>query len=191
MSLMPRRDDRALVLFVFAADRSLGVGVEDLPRQKELLHELFGKDGWECPQILAALDDCQELYFDRVSQIRMNGWSKGRVALVGDAAFCVSLIGGQGSALAMTGAYILAGEIARAEGRPEIAFSRYEERLRAYIEGKQKGAERFARSFVPGSRLGLFVRNQVTKFLTIPMVARLAFGRVLAEQLTLPDYSDL
>ena len=58
------------------------------------------------------------LYFDRVSQIRMPKWSQGRIALVGDAAYCVSLVAGQGSALAMTGAYVLAGELAKASGTP-------------------------------------------------------------------------
>ena len=82
--------------------------------QKALLNAKFGDAGWECPQILAALDESDDLYFDRVSQIRMDAWSKGRVALVGDAAFCVSLLAGQGSALAMAAAYVLAGELGRA-----------------------------------------------------------------------------
>ena len=67
----------------------------------------------------------------------------GRVALVGDAAFCVSLAAGQGSALAMTAAYVLAGELAKADGRHDEAFGAYETLLRAYIVIKQKGAERF------------------------------------------------
>ena len=71
---------------------------------------------WECPRILDELDRTQELYFDRVSLIRMESWSRGRVVLVGDAAFCVSLVAGQGSALAMISAYVLAGELANAGG---------------------------------------------------------------------------
>ena len=70
----------------------------------------------------------------------METWWRGRVALVGDAAFCVSLMAGQGSALAMTSAYVLAGELAKAIGRHEEAFGNYEMRLRAYISSKQKGA---------------------------------------------------
>jgi 2-polyprenyl-6-methoxyphenol hydroxylase-like FAD-dependent oxidoreductase len=71
------------------------------------------------------------------------------VALVGDAAFCVSLLAGQGSALAMTAAYVLAGELAMSRDQPQEAFRRYEERLRPFIETKQRAAERFARAFVP------------------------------------------
>jgi len=64
--------------------------------QKAILRKAFEGDGWELPRILAALDTCNDLYFDRVSQIRMDTWWHGRVALVGDAGFCVSLLAGQG-----------------------------------------------------------------------------------------------
>src|SRR6185437_8941268 len=106
--------------------------------------------------------------FDRVSQIRMDRWSQGRVALVGDAAFCVSLLAGQGSALAMISAYVLAGELMRARGRHEEAFARYEALLRAFISTKQRGAERFASAFAPKTRWGLQLRNQVIKAFAIP-----------------------
>ena len=96
---------------------------------------------------LDELKDTQELYFDRVSQIRMPSWSRGRVALVGDAAFCVSLLAGQGSALAMTSAYVLAGELAKAGGRHDVAFREYEAFLRAYIQ-YQAGRRRALRRCV-------------------------------------------
>ena len=67
---------------------------------------------------------------------------------------------GQGAALAMTAAYVLAGELAKAPGRHEEAFSNYETRLRAYIGSKQKGAERFSAAFAPKTPLGLFLRNR-------------------------------
>ena len=104
-------------------------------------------------------------------------WSRGRVALVGDAAFCVSLMAGQGSALAMTAAYVLAGELAKACGRHDEAFDRNEMLLRAFIESKQKGAERFSAAFAPRTRFGLFLRNQVIRACAIPGVARLALSR--------------
>ena len=153
-----------------------------------MLRDRFGDGKWECPRILDELDRTQDLYFDRVSQIKMKSWSKGRVALVGDAAFCVSLMAGQGSALAMTSAYVLAGELAKAGGRHEEAFSNYEELLRAYIDTKQQGAERFAGAFAPKTRWGLFLRNQVIKAFAIPGLARLAFGRDIIDTLQLPNY---
>ena len=115
-------DDRTLFLFVFTADVDPRPEMIDLPAQKAMLRESFSEGKWECPRILGELDRTQDLYFDRVSQIRMESWSRGRIALLGDAAFCVSLMAGQGSALAMTAAYILAGELAKSGGRHEEAF---------------------------------------------------------------------
>jgi len=180
------RDDKTLFLFVFAEDAN--TPIHDLPAQKRLLRNKFAKSQWECRRILDALDDAPELYFDRVSQIRMERWSCGRVALVGDAAYCVSLLAGQGSALAMTGAYILAGELAKANGQHDIAFANYEKLMRGFVEKKQRGAERFASAFAPKTRLGLFFRNQVIKMAAIPRFARLTFGRDIIDTLELPDY---
>ena len=181
-------DDRTLFLFVFVADDATAHANLDLAAQKTLLRDRFGAEPWECRRILDALERAPELYFDRVSQIRMNNWSRGRVALVGDAAFCVSLMAGQGSALAMTAAYVLAGELANAGGRYDEAFARYETLLRPYIDLKQQGAARFASAFAPKSRWGLFVRNQVIRGLAIPGLGKLAFGRELIDSLPLPDY---
>jgi len=180
------RDDRTLFLFIFGSGGE--PEAHGLAAQKKILRRTFEGDGWELPRILAALDACGDLYFDRVSQIRMDVWSRGRVALVGDAASCVSLLGGQGSALAMTAAYVLAGELATSRGRPQEAFHRYEERLRPFMRAKQKAAERFAVAFVPRTQLGLFSRNQVIRTFRVPAIARFAIGRELRDQLALPRY---
>jgi 2-polyprenyl-6-methoxyphenol hydroxylase-like FAD-dependent oxidoreductase len=180
------RDDRVLFLFVFAADN--GALPITLDQQKAMLRETYRGGKWECPRILDELDRTHELYFDRVSQIRMGSWTKGRVALVGDAAFCVSLLAGQGSALAMISAYVLAGELANAGGCYEKAFARYESQLRAYIDTKQRGAERFAGAFAPQTSWGLWFRNQVIRAFAIPGLARFAVGREIIDSLRLPDY---
>ncbi|HVY57676.1 MAG TPA: FAD-binding domain [Xanthobacteraceae bacterium] len=178
--------NRTLFLFVFATGNA---AMPDTPEgQKQVLRTRYGDGGWECPRILDALDAAPELYFDRVSQIRMPSWSRGRVALVGDAAFCVSLLAGQGSALAMTAAYVLAGELANADGRHEEAFRRYETCLRTYIETKQAGAERFAGAFAPKTAWGLWFRNQVVNAFAIPGLARFAVGREIIDTLRLPEY---
>jgi 2-polyprenyl-6-methoxyphenol hydroxylase-like FAD-dependent oxidoreductase len=130
----------------------------------------------------------QQLYFDHVSQIKLESWSRGRVALVGDAAFCVSLVAGQGSALAMISAYVLAGELAKAGGHYEEAFASYEAFLRAYISRKQQGAERFAAVFAPKTQWGLSFRNQMIRAFAIPGLARLAVGRDIIDALRLPEY---
>ena len=179
-------NDRTLFLFVFATDS--GALPAKLDLQKAMLRERYRDGKWECPRILDELDSTQELYLDRVSQITMESWSKGRIALVGDAAFCVSLMAGQGSALAMISAYVLAGELARAGRGHEEAFDKYEAVLRAYISTKQRGAERFAGALAPKTQWGLRFRNQVTKAFAIPGVARLAVGRGIIDRLRLPDY---
>jgi 2-polyprenyl-6-methoxyphenol hydroxylase-like FAD-dependent oxidoreductase len=179
-------EDRTLFLFVFTAGEDSAP--LDLPGQKALLRARYGDGRWECSRILDELDHVQDFYFDRVSQIRMNAWSKGRVALVGDAAFCVSLMAGQGAALGMTAAYVLAGELAKA-GRQDEAFANYEALLRGFIASKQSGAARFSAAFAPKTRSGLFLRNQVIKASAIPGVARFAFAREITDTLRLPQYS--
>ena len=126
------------------------------------------------------------IYLDSVSQIRMQNWTQGRVALIGDAAFCVSLLAGQGSALAMISAYVMAGELAAAHGRYQDAFVKYEMRLREYISVKQNAAERFAGAFAPKTRAGLFFRNQVIRAFAFPGLARLFIGRGIVDRLELP-----
>lgn len=181
-------DDRTLFLFVFASERDIPVASLDLGAQKRILHEQFGGELWECRHILAELDRAQDLYFDRVSQITVESWSRGRVVLVGDAAFCISLTGGQGSALAMIAAYVLAGELGKAHGAHERAFHLYEQTLRPFIVSKQRAAERFAAAFAPRTRWGLWLRNQVIRAAAIPGAARLALSRDIVDTLELPKY---
>ena len=178
-------DDQALFLFVFTADDTLP---ERLDLQKAMLRDRYREGKWECPRILSRLEGTPEVYFDRVSQIKMDSWSRGRVALIGDAAFCVSLLAGQGSALAMISAYVLAGELAEANGRHEEAFGKYEAFLRGYIKTKQQGAERFASVFAPKTQWGLNFRNHVIRAFAIPGLARLALGRDIVDTLKLPEY---
>lgn len=183
------RDDQTLFLFVFTDDAAELASDPDLSRQKAILRARFGDSAWEWPRILDALDRTNDLYFDRVSQIRMPKWSQGRIALVGDAGYCVSLLAGQGSALAMTGAYVLAGELAKSSGRHVESFANYEKVLRAFIDTKQRGAERFAGAFAPKTRWGLILRNQIINAAAIPGFARIAFGRSIVDNLQLPEYS--
>jgi 2-polyprenyl-6-methoxyphenol hydroxylase-like FAD-dependent oxidoreductase len=178
--------NRTLFLFVFTVDDSplpTAVGL-----QKEMLHKRYADGGWECPHILQHLDRTEDLYFDSVSQIRMNSWSQGRVALSGDAAFCVSLLAGQGSALAMISAYVLAGELLAADGRHQEGFLKYEAFLREYIHTKRQGAKRFAAALAPRTQLGLLTRNLVTKAFAVPGLARLVIGKEITDEIQLPDY---
>jgi 2-polyprenyl-6-methoxyphenol hydroxylase-like FAD-dependent oxidoreductase len=115
-------------------------------------------------------------------------WTRGRVTLIGDAASCVSLLAGQGTALAMVAAYILAGELHRANANYSEAFARYQDLFAPFVRTKQEAALRFADFFAPKSKLSLFLRNQMMKLLKIPWVADLTIGRDIADKLSLPQY---
>ncbi len=185
------REDRTVFLMTFADGHVAGADTEE--EQKAQLRRRFENSGWECLQILAALDSAQEFYFDRVSQVRMESqpglWSKGRVTLLGDAASCVSLLAGQGSSLAMTAAYILAGELNRARDNYGQAFARYQQWFGPVVLKKQRSALRLAASFAPKSKLTLMLRNELFNLMSIGWLANLAVGRDLADHLDLPAYS--
>ncbi len=183
------RADRTLFLFIFADDGDAVSTASDLRAQKAVPRAKYGTGAWECAEIVARLEEATDLYFDRVSQIRMEAWSKGRIALVGDAAFCVSLAAGQGSALAVTAAYVLAGELLKANGRHEDAFRAYESRLRDRLAAKQAGAVRFSAAFAPRTRWGLLVRNLIVNAIALPGLAPFIAGREFIDTLAIPDFA--
>ena len=115
-------------------------------------------------------------------------WSRERTVLVGDAAYCPSLLAGEGAAFAMAGAYIVAAELERAGGAYTRAFAEYERRLRPFIERKQQVARAFAPSFAPSTSLGLSVRDQVIRLTAIPLIGDFLMRRFLGDDFLLPDY---
>lgn len=176
------RGDATMFLFIFRAHRdSTGLAPKDQLRNQ------FGDVGWECRDMLAALDDVDDLYFDVVSQVRMDRWSRGRVLLIGDAAGCISLLGGEGTGLAMTEAYVLAGELARAGGDHRPAFAAYEARLRPFIKSKQAGAASYIGFFATRTRLGLWLRNVAMRAANFAPLATLFTGS-MRDDFELPDY---
>ena len=126
-------------------------------------------------------------YFDAVSQIRMPSWTRGRVALVGDAAACPSFLAGQGSAPAMVESYTLAAELARGRDHGE-AFARYEQRLAPFLRSKQDAATGLGLAFAPKNHFQLGVRNTVMKLMGLPKVADLAMGRSFRDAVELPAF---
>jgi len=183
ISRFSMRDDRTLFLFIMR-DEYLD-GAQD---PKALLRHVFDGSGWEWPQIERELDRATEIYFDSVSQIRMKRWTKGRVALVGDAAACVSLMAGEGTGLAIAESYVLAGELHASGGDFAAAFARYEQRLMPFLARKQGSAAKFASTFAPRSSLGIHFRNVVTRLMGVPFVADFFVGRSLRDDIVLPDY---
>jgi 2-polyprenyl-6-methoxyphenol hydroxylase-like FAD-dependent oxidoreductase len=130
----------------------------------------------------------KDVYFDRVSQIRMPRWAKGRTALIGDAAACVSLVAGEGTGLAMAEAYVLAGELHNCGNDHIAALARYQERMMPFLRRKQAAAAKFASSFAPKSALGITFRNHVSRLLRVPWIADFFIGRAVRDDMKLPDY---
>ena len=179
-------DDRTLFLLTVRHDGP--VPTDDRPAQEALLRNALADAGWETPAILALMPQAETFYFDSVSQIRMPAWTRGRVALVGDAAACPSFLAGQGSALAMVESYTLAAELAHAGDHRE-AFARYEQRLRAMVASKQDGAVGLGPAFAPTNRLQLLFRNTVMRLMGLPKVADLAMSRSFHDAVELPTFA--
>ncbi|OBG63221.1 hypothetical protein A9X03_14880 [Mycobacterium sp. E1715] len=183
------RDEKTMFLFIFTPEHMSGPDPHDASEVNATLHQVFGNAGWECPEILRQLDGAADVYFDRTSQIVMDHWSDGRVALVGDAAGAVSLLAGEGTGLAMVQAYTLAGELDRAGDDHREAFRRYENRLRPIVEARQRSARAFATTFAPKTALGLWTRNQASKLLNVPLLADWVVGSEFGNDIALPEYA--
>jgi 2-polyprenyl-6-methoxyphenol hydroxylase-like FAD-dependent oxidoreductase len=182
------RGNRTVFFFIWIEDAKLAVDRHDTDAQKQTLRSRFRDCGWECEAILAALDASDNLYFDSVSQMRMPAWSRDHVTLVGDAAYCPSLLAGEGAAFAMAGAYTLAGELHRADADVHSASRGYEQTLRPLIERKQRSALRLGHWFAPRTRVGLLARNQITRMMSWPWVSRWFMGNMIDDRFTLPAY---
>ncbi|MEV7092290.1 FAD-dependent monooxygenase [Amycolatopsis sp. NPDC051045] len=159
-----RLPDRLHVGLVFAAD-----GVEFHRRtpgeQRALVAQLFAGTGWETPKLLEALAAADDLYVDSISQIHLDRWSKGRVVLLGDAAWCAGP-GGSGTGLAMMGAQVLAGELAAAGGDHVTAFAKYEQRLRKPATVGLKNGKGSGNFLAPRTAAKIRNRNRAYRMLS-------------------------
>jgi 2-polyprenyl-6-methoxyphenol hydroxylase-like FAD-dependent oxidoreductase len=169
-------------------------GLEDLGRSDQIaiLRKTFADAGGAAPRILAQLDDAP-MYFDAIGQVRAPRWSKGRVALLGDAAFCPSPVGGGGSSLALIGAYVLAGELSRTDDL-HTALGRYEQFMRPHVTSAQDVRPAMLRRANPRTRAGIRVLHTGARAIANPAVRTgmsligSRFGRSAAEDVKLPDY---
>lgn len=177
-------DDPAF--FVFASELLPPVG-DDVALQKQQAVAALSGGGWRMPELVARIPDATEFWMDSISRASVEHWSRGRVALVGDAAWGNAL-GGFGTGLALVGAYVLAGELALARGDHDAAFSAYEERMRGYAAIAEK--VNAGRLMAPRTRTGIVARNLL--FTTLAAVRPLM--RLVdrpARTMDLPDYDAL
>ena len=163
----------------------------DAGRQKAFLRERFRDAGWEAPRVLAGMDGTDDFYFDVLRQVRMTRWSNGRVVLAGDAAWCVTPLGGRGTTLAIVGAYVLAGELARVGASPSEAFAAYERVMRPMVARSQGIPTWVPRLFHPRGRFGVLALHGVLRAASRPGVQR-AVGRLFGggeKEPDLPSYA--
>jgi 2-polyprenyl-6-methoxyphenol hydroxylase-like FAD-dependent oxidoreductase len=173
----------------------LDVHHRDTARQKQLLREAFAGLGWQVPRILAELDDAPAFYFDAITQLRMDTWSRGRISLCGDAGYCPGPAVGGSTSLAVVGAYVLAGELAAAAGDHTRAFDNCERALGPYVHDSRAFALRAARNLIPTSRFALWAQTRIMWLLgraptrLARVVANLTSAGVrMHDSVVVPDY---
>ncbi len=161
LALHPARGE-AGAAFIFRHPQISDLGRGDTLRQKQVIAEAYRGVGWAVPAILDRLKSIEDLYFDAVSRVRLDSWSRGRITLLGDAASSVSLFG-DGSTLAMAGAYHLAKALSQAPEDLGVALRGYESAHRRLTTPKHRHVHRVAGLLVPESRFALSPRNTVAR----------------------------
>ncbi|MEV0202049.1 FAD-dependent monooxygenase [Nonomuraea sp. NPDC050691] len=190
-----RHLDGARALFLFRSAYELDCRHHDVHRQKKLLRGAFDGMHPAVDRWLDELDRSPAFYFDSISQLRMDSWSRGRVTLVGDAGYSPGPAVGGSTSLAVVGAYVLAGELARAGGDHERAFPAYERAMAEHVRGSREAALSAAKTLIPTSRLGVAGLAQGARLISgLPSGIGRAFLRLttksarLHNSMTVEDY---
>jgi 2-polyprenyl-6-methoxyphenol hydroxylase-like FAD-dependent oxidoreductase len=151
------------VIFCFACEREIPYDRRDEAAQRRIIAEAFAGQGWRTAELLNEIAGSTSFYFDKLCQIRMPTWSKGRVVLVGDSAYCPSPAAGMGGSLALDGAAALADALHAAGGDHVRAFCAYDETFRPFIEQVQAEAVRVGlETLVPRTEAAIRQRNSKT-----------------------------
>ncbi len=176
-----KNPEMAEVAVMFRAQNILN-NIRDKNEQQQLLRNTFQDFGWEMPKIFALMSDSNDFYFDSLfTQIKMTSWTKGRIALLGDAGYCASPMSGQGNNLALVGAYIFAGELKKANGNYTYAFNYYNELLRPLVEASQKLGVLSSELFLVSDE----VSKEITKERSNKIMQQL---EILSNMISLPEY---
>lgn len=168
---------------IFLAFRTEPLFAHTRALQMEILSNQFSQAGWIIPPAIYSIYSSRYLYFDGAYQVRMGKWHDGRVALVGDACQCLTLLSGQGASMAMAGAYILASEMQRADGNYQLAFPAYQAALKPEIERRQKAARGFAGSLVPANWAQIWLTYLLVNLVSLPGFRSLLLAEVGAKSI--------
>ena len=182
---------QATASFYFASEK-LDYDRRDVPAQKALLRETFAGIAWEAQRLLAFLDQATDFYFDSLSQVKMQPWSKGPVVLLGDAASCASPVSGMGTSVALVGAYVLAHELKAAGGNHAAAFIAYETAMRDFVSEAQKMADGSVAWLIPKTRVRLWLSKRLWSWMPEAQLRGLMIEQPtkIASMVDLGDYAD-
>jgi 2-polyprenyl-6-methoxyphenol hydroxylase-like FAD-dependent oxidoreductase len=148
------------IIFCFLSEKEIPYNYRDTAQQKHIILKQFGEQGWRTAELLEEVAHADNFYFDKFCQIKMPSWTKGRVALVGDAAYCASPAAGMGGSLAVEGAAALADALQKHNGNFELAFQDYNNNLRPFIDAIQAEAElNVTEKFIPATEEAIRNRN--------------------------------
>ncbi|WP_319463594.1 FAD-dependent monooxygenase [Micromonospora sp. RTP1Z1] len=164
-SVHPVRGDGGIAAFIWRSKPVPGYDYRDTAQHKRIVEQAYAGGGWIVPELIERVRDAGDLYFDAVSQVRLDTWSQGRIGLLGDAASSVSLFG-DGSSLAMTGAYTLARTLAEHRNDLGQGLKAYEYEHRKLIAPKQNGFATAATLMVPATRFGVALRDNGARLVT-------------------------
>lgn len=182
-----RGNERAKVVLMFRSP-PLEIGFADQAAQQALLRDRYDGMGWQTERLVDAMAGAYDFYFDEMSQVAMPRWSSGRVALLGDAAFGPSPMSGQGTSLALIGAYLLADHMTQASDL-STALAVWEKGFRPNVQENQRLATHGMAVLVPASRPAIFARNQTMRMMsTLVRFGRGFGGRIerASRSVTLP-----
>lgn len=171
---------------VFASEEERGHDRRDLRARKQAIARAYDGAGWRIPELMATLGQAGDVYFDSISRADVPSWSTGRIALLGDAAHGAT-VGGMGTGSAIIGAYVLAGELALAEGDHRTAFARYERKLRPYVTRCQQGGRGAGEFLAPATQEAIDARNAALNS-PAAVAAMLRQGHDISAALALEDY---
>lgn len=159
--------DDARAVFLFRSAQELDYHYGDIPRQKQLLCRAFAGMHPQVDSWLGELDRTPAFYFDSITQLQLQTWSRGRVTLVGDAGYCPGPAVGGSTSLAVIGAYVLAGELARAGGNHEHAFAAYQHAMDKPVRQSRAFALGAAKTLVPSSRAGVWALSRGAQLISL------------------------
>jgi 2-polyprenyl-6-methoxyphenol hydroxylase-like FAD-dependent oxidoreductase len=158
------KNREAKALFIFAAPNT-EYDHRDITYQKQMVIDHFKNEGPAISKILDTIHDTPDFYFDAISQVKAESLSNGRVVLLGDAGYCPSPASGQGSSLALVGAYVLAGELAAANGHHQTAFANYESQMRWFVKANQRLGVTVLKDMVPKSKKQLWLQTAMLRLM--------------------------